>query len=101
MVSDIKSFTNEEYHQDVRTSALEAWKSCRPHDPKLQKVLMDNAENAQYGVKLLSLELLGSLHVTQAVPVLEKVVKESSDIDFRVAAQKALVEIQRVLDVSE
>ena len=101
LVSDIEPFTNEKYNEYVRNAALEAWKSCIPQDQKLHEVLMSNAKNAQSGIKLSSIELLGSLHVAQAIPVLEKIVNTSGDIDFRVAAKKALVEIKRVAESSK
>ena|GEM_PF-4141328 len=56
---------------------------------------MGHAESSQAGVQLFSIESLGSLYVTEAIPILEKIVKESGDVDYRVAARKALDRIQR------
>ncbi|MBL7111356.1 MAG: M1 family metallopeptidase [Bacteroidales bacterium] len=101
LVSYIRTFTDEKYHEFTRIGALEAWKSCRPDDRELHEILMNNAKDTQAGVQLFSTESLGLLYVAEAVPLLEKIVDTSGDIDFRVAAKKALVEIKRVADASK
>jgi len=96
LISDIRRFTDEKYHEFIRTGALEAWKSCRPDDGELHEILMGNAESSQAGVQLFSIEALGSLYVTEAIPVLEKIVEDSGDADYRVAAKEALKRIKRL-----
>jgi HEAT repeat protein len=96
LISDIRKFTHEKYHEFIRTGALEAWKSCRPDDGELHQILMGNAESSQAGVQLFSIEALGSLYVTEAIPVLEKIVEDSGDADYRVAAKEALKRIKRL-----
>ena len=96
LVPDIRAFTDEKYHEFIRIGALEAWKSCRPDDGELHKILMSNAEYSQAGVQLFSIESLGSLYVTEAIPVLEKIVEYSGDVDYRVAAKKALDRILKI-----
>jgi hypothetical protein len=59
---------------------------------------MENAEDAQADVQFTSIEMLGRLYVADAVPVLEKIVRESGDVDFRVAAGQALDKIRRLKD---
>lgn len=99
LVSDIEPFTADENNEHLQMAALAAWKSCAPDDQKLHEVLMDYAENGKYGVKWYSIELLGSLFIEQAVPVLEKIVNESGDNDIKVEAKEALLKIKRVADV--
>ena len=101
LVSDIRTFTDEKYHECTRIGALEAWKSCSPDDRELHELLISNAKDTQAGVQLFSIESLGSLYVTEAIPVLEKIVEESGDANYRVAAKRALVEIKRVADASK
>jgi aminopeptidase N len=96
LVPDIKPFTNEKYHEHIRNSALDAWKSCAPHDLKLHQVLMHCAGDAQPGVRSHAVGMLGDLYVKQAVPLLEKIVDESGDIDLQVTAESALNEIKRI-----
>jgi len=96
LVPDIEPFIDEKYHEHIRNSALDAWKSCAPHDPKLHAVVMNCAEDAQPGVRSHAVGMLGDLYVKQAVPLLEKIVDESGDIDLQVTAESALDEIKRI-----
>jgi len=96
LIPDIEPFTGEKFHEHLRTTALNAWKSCGSSDPKLHQVLMNCAEDAQPGVKSHAIGMLGDLFVKQAVPLLEKIVDESGDIDLQVTAESALNEIKRI-----
>ena len=100
LLDDIKPFASEGYHAFLRTGALQAWAACKPDDEILHRILIKNAEGAQADVQFASIEMLGRLYVTDAVPVLEKIVRESGDVDFRVAAGQALDRISRLKDSS-
>lgn len=95
-VKDIRPYTAEKYHQDIRSGALRAWKSCAPADPELHELLIREATNAPYVVKKEAIILVGELRVSDARPVLEKIAGESGDVNFRVEAEEALDEIERV-----
>ena len=99
LVSDIDKFTTNENHDHLQIAALAAWKSCASDDPKLHKVLMNYAEYGKYSVQWYSIELLGSLRVEEAMPILEKISKESGDNDLRVRAEEALFKIKRVAGI--
>lgn len=96
LVSDIEPFIHEKYHEHIRNTAMNAWKSCDPQNPKLHQVLMDCAEDSPPGVKSHAIGMLGDLYVRQAAPLLEKIVAESGDIDLQITAESALNEIKRI-----
>jgi len=101
LVKDIQPFTNEKYNQDVRSAALEAWKSCAPEDPNLHQILVAYVEGAPYAIQQKAIEMLGDLYVEEARPVLEKIIRESGDPNLRVLAEKALERISRLEKFSE
>lgn len=96
LVPEIERFTANENSDDHQIAALAAWKSCASDDEKLHKALMNFAEYGKYRVKWYSVESLGSLLVEEAVPILEKISRESGDNDLRVRAEEALSKIKRV-----
>jgi len=96
LVPDIEPFIDEKYHEHIRNSALDAWKSCDPNDTKLHAVVMNCSQDAQPGVRSHAVGMLGDLYVKQAVPLLEKIVDESGDIDLQVTAESALKAIKRI-----
>lgn len=96
LVPYIKPCTAEKYLQHVRDAALHAWKSCAPTDPDLHRTLMEYAENAPYELQYLAVSLLGTLHVEQAIPLLENIARDSGDHDLRIEAEQALAEIRRI-----
>jgi aminopeptidase N len=96
LVKDIRPYIAEKYHHDLRTAALQAWKSCSPADPELHKLLINEAAHAPYVVKKEAIKLLGELRVSSAGSLLNKIARESGDVNFRVEAEKALDEIERV-----
>ena len=96
LVSELKPFTTEEYNQYLRMDALKAWESCAPGDPELHKTLMIAAEKAPYQLQQLAIEMLGSLHVTQANQLLKKVAKECGDVNITMLAEHALIQIKRI-----
>jgi hypothetical protein len=49
-------------------------------------------------VQWYSIGALGSLLVEEARPILEKIARESGDNDQRVAAEEALLKIERVTE---
>jgi len=101
LVSDIEKFTTNDNHDHHQIAALAAWKSCASDDPKLHKILMHYAEYGKYSVQWYSIEVLGSLLVEEAMPILEKISKESGDNDLRVRAEEALFKIQRVAGIQK
>jgi len=101
LVSDIEKFTTNDNHDHHQIAALAAWKSCASDDPKLHKILMHYAEYGKYSVRWYSIEVLGSLLVEEAMPILEKISKESGDNDLRVRAEEALFKIQRVAGIQK
>jgi aminopeptidase N len=100
-VLDIEKFTTNESHDNHQIAALAAWKSCAPDDQKLHKVLMNYAEYGKYSVKWYSIGLLGTLLVEEAMPILEKISKESGDNDLRVKAEGALSKIKRIAGIQK
>jgi len=96
LVYEIKPFTTEEYNQQLRMAALEAWESCAPGDPELHKALMMAIEKPPYQVQQLAIKMLGRLRVTQAKQLLEKMAREWGDDNLTVLAERALNEINRV-----
>ncbi|MFQ5606070.1 MAG: M1 family aminopeptidase, partial [bacterium] len=84
LVPDIKPFFSDKYNQQVRMSALNAWKSCAPEDDELHKTLMDFVQNSPYSIQQLALEMLGELYVVRARPALEKIIRDSGDVNLRV-----------------
>jgi len=101
LVLDIEKFTTNENHDHLQIAALAAWRSCASNDQKLHKVLMNCAEYGKYSVKWYSIELLGSLLVEEAMPILEKISKESGDNDLRVKAEEALFKIKKVAEIQK
>lgn len=101
LAKDISPYAGEKYNQDVRRAALRAWKSCAPDDPDLHATLLEMLDSAPHAIKLAAVEMLGQLHVEDAVPVLEQIDHENGDINFRVAAEKALAEIERIKEGQE
>jgi HEAT repeat protein len=101
LVLDIEKFTTNENHDHLQIAALAAWRSCASNDQKLHKVLMNYAEYGKYSVKWYSIELLGSLLVEEALPILEKISKESGDNDLRVKAEEALLKIKKVAEIQK
>lgn len=101
LVLDIEKFTTNENHDHLQIAALAAWRSCASNDQKLHKVLMNFAEYGKYSVKWYSIELLGSLLVEEAMPILEKISKESGDNDLRVEAEEALFKIKKVAEIQK
>jgi len=99
LIPDIEKFTTDDNPDHLQTAALAAWKSCAPDDPKLHSVLMHGAENGKYSVKWYAVELLASLLVEEAVPILEKISVESGDNDLRVKAEEAMFRIKRVVEI--
>lgn len=99
LVQDIKPFVEERYNQHLRMAAVKAWENCAPNDFELHKVLMMNSERGPYSLQQLAIEMLGDLYVFQARPLLEKMARESGDVNIRVLAEQALSEIKRVEDV--
>jgi len=99
LVLDIEKFTTNENHDHHQIAALAAWKSCASDVQKLHKVLMNYAEYGKYSVKWYSIGLLGRLLVEEAMPILEKISKESGDNDLRVEAGEALFKIKRVAGI--
>ncbi len=95
LAAEIRPYTGENYHQHIRTAALNAWKSCAPADPQLHAALIDFAANANYGVKMEAIKLLGQLRVRGGEAVLKQINEESGDVNFRVEAKKALQTIER------
>jgi HEAT repeat protein len=100
-VLDIEKFTTNESHDNHQIAALAAWRSCAPDDQKLHKVLMNYAEYGKYSVKWYSIGLLGTLLVEEAMPILEKISKESGDNDLRVKAEGALSKIKRIAGIQK
>lgn len=98
LVSAIRPYVEEKYNQQVRMSALEAWKSCAPADPQLHQNLMACAESAPYSLQKLAIEMLGDLYVAEARPLLERVASQSGDDNLRVLAEKALDKLNRLDD---
>lgn len=95
LAAEIRPYAGENYHQDIRIAALNAWKSCAPADPALHATLVDFAANAPYEVKLEAIQLLGQLRVRGSEAVLKQIGEESGDVNFRVEAKKALQAIER------
>ena len=52
-------------------------------------------------MKWYSIGLLGTLLVEEAMPILEKISKESGDNDLRVKAEEALSKIKRVAGIQK
>jgi aminopeptidase N len=96
LIPDIEPYAHEKYHEHLRTSALNAWKSCYPADPKLHQILMDCSEDAPPGVKSHTIGMLGDLYVKQAIPLLEKIIEQSGDIDLRIEAESSLTKTKRI-----
>lgn len=101
LVPDIEKFATNENSDHLQMAALAAWRSCASGDQKLHKVLMNYAEYGKYSVKWYCLELLGSLLVEEAMPILEKISKESGDNDLRVKAKEALFKIKRIAGIKK
>ena len=96
LVADIKPFTQPRYNVHLRTNALNAWKSCAPDDKNLHDLLLKYAEREKVEVQSLAIEMLGALKVAGAEPILEKVLANSGDLDFRIAAENTLNELKRI-----
>ncbi len=52
-------------------------------------------------MKWYSIELLGSLLVEEARPILEKISKESGDNDLRVEAKEAIFKIKKIAEIQK
>jgi hypothetical protein len=101
LVPAIVKFTTVENPGHIQTAALAAWKSCAPKDPRLHKVLMERAEYGEYNLKWHSVQSLRSLLVEEAIPILERISRESGDNDLRVIAEHASSEIKRVVETQK
>ena len=98
LVPDIEKFTPNENSDHLQIAALAAWRSCAPDDQRLHQILMDYAESGKYTVKWYAIRSLGSLLIEEAMPVLEKISRESGDNDMRARAEEALSRINRVVE---
>jgi aminopeptidase N len=95
---DIKRFSGGENSDRLQIAALSAWRACAPDDRELHKILMDYAESGKYTVKWYALEALESLRIEEAMPVLERIARESGDNDMRVKAEEAFLQIKGVVE---
>ena len=96
LIPAIEPYTGAQYHEHLRNSAFDAWKSSAPQDPRLHRLLLACAESSQPGVRPQAISLLGELYVAEAAPLLEKIRMESGDPDLVMAAGTALQEIRRI-----
>jgi len=95
LVPDIKPFTTQAHNQNLRMTALKAWKSCTPADPNLHKTLMQAAQKPPYQVQQLAIQMLGDLRVAQARQLLETIGRQSGDVNITVLTKHALQRIER------
>jgi len=91
----IKNFTNEKYNQEVRIAAINAWASCAPTDNELHKDLIELTQSPVYALQQAVINMLGRLHVAEAVDALNALVTQKADDNLTVAAKGALEEIKR------
>jgi len=96
LVGEIRPYVEDKYNQQVRISALEAWKSCAQADVQLHQKLMEFVEGSPYSLQKLAIEMLGDLYVAAARTLLEKTANQSGDDNIRVLTQKALNKINRL-----
>jgi aminopeptidase N len=95
-VTWVKQFAHVKYNYAVRQQAIKAWAACSQNDKDLLERLTSFARNDILPVRLTAIELLGTLKASQALPVLEEVVRRNGDSDIRHAAREALDAIRRV-----
>jgi HEAT repeat protein len=96
LVPIIKKYKTDRYNPFVREAALKAWISCKPNDDDLTNYLINNFEEAPYYLQIEMISMLESLKTKAAIPLLEEIVDQSGDADFRYSAKRALSEINRV-----
>lgn len=89
-VTHVKNFANVHYNYGVRQQALKTWAACSPQDQILVERLTSFAQSDILPVRITSIELLASLKITRAIPLLEDVVQRNGDSDIRESARKAL-----------
>ncbi len=96
LVPTIRRYVGDTYNQDVRQAALSAWEACAPEDRALHDTLLALTDSPVYTLQQEAINMLGRLHVTRAVDLLQKIVAEDVDANLTTAAKKALDEINRV-----
>ena len=94
LVPDIKPYSSYPCHQHLISAALAAWAACAPEDPQLHDLLMKYVFDAPYSIRYQAVDMLGSLAVQEAVPVLKNLLATSGDGDLRIAAANALENIR-------
>jgi len=96
LVAAIKKYAGDSYNQNVRHAALQAWASCAPNDKELHKTLMDLIPSQIYLLQQSALNMIGSLHVSEAKAALQEVLAQNADANLTAAARNALEEIARL-----
>jgi len=96
LVPCIKPYMDHRYIQHVREAAMYAWQSCDPNDPQLHNILIHFAKQAPLGIQFAAVALLGELHVTRAIFVLQDISAHSGDSDLAADAESAIAEIERI-----
>jgi len=90
----IKPYVKQASSEHVRMAALDAWASANPDDAKLWKALRDIARNGLPGSREKAIELLGELHVTTAIQLLEKIIETDGNPNIRELARQAVWKLQ-------
>jgi aminopeptidase N len=93
-VTHAKNFASVRYNYAVRQQALKTWAACSPHDQILGERLTSFAQTDILPVRITAIELLATLKITRAIPVLEDVLRRNGDSDIRQSAQTAIAAIR-------
>lgn len=98
LVAEIKPYTGRAYNQGVRQAALLAWEACAPDDEELHRTLIGLLHSPVYALQQLAIQMLGRLHVRDAVEALNAILAQDADANLTVAARRALADIQRIAE---
>jgi aminopeptidase N len=96
LVPIITNYITDKYNPFVREAALNAWMSCKPYDDDLVHFIISNYKEVPYYLQVEMITMLESLKEKAAIPLLQEIVDQSGDADFRYSAKRALSEINRV-----
>lgn len=97
LVSEISPYLGNQYNDNVRVAALDAWERCSPADPVFREAVMQFAEAGSPGVRERAIQILGELRVSRAVPLLERIAEQDGNPNIKLLAKSALEDIGRLM----
>ncbi len=98
MIEMIRPYTEDRFNYQLRKAAFSAWQAAIPTDPELDRRLISELQQGNYGLKKFSIELLGEMRSNSALPILRSIIINSGDPGLQASAQTA---VERILKGKE